>query len=391
MENYKHTVCLRKKRVSLKEVVIIQCRKCKKEIIDESKFCNYCGTKQEYTKTVRRRGNGLGTVFKAKDGTWVAEITIGWDVVDGKLKRKSRKKKGFPTKKEALEYLPNMKQELPQQDLKIKFKDLYKKWLDGHTAKVGKSTIDNYKAAYKYYKSIYYVEVAKLKTEHLQKCIDECPHGRRTKENMKAVGTCVFRLAMQLDIVDRNYAEYVYIAKEEKNERLAFSTEQIQTMWDNVERVPNIKYVLLLCYTGMRLSEMLGAMTEDYNEADGYFITGVKTDAGKNRVITISPKIRPFFADFAKGKNLFTDLSAKRFRIHIFYPALQELGMDVLDDEGNHIYTPHCCRHTFATLMKEVNAPATDKQKLIGHAKFEMTAHYTHTDVESLKKITDNL
>ena len=41
--------------------------------------------------------------------------------------------------------------------------------------------------------------------------------------------------------------------------------------------------------------------------------------------------------------------------------------------------------------MKNIDAPATDKQKLIGHKKFEMTAHYTHTDVESLKKITDLL
>ena len=41
--------------------------------------------------------------------------------------------------------------------------------------------------------------------------------------------------------------------------------------------------------------------------------------------------------------------------------------------------------------MKNVNAPATDKQKWIGHSKFEMTAHYTHTDIDSLKKITDNI
>jgi integrase len=141
----------------------------------------------------------------------------------------------------------------------------------------------------------------------------------------------------------------------------------------------------------MRLSEMLGAMTENYNPKEGYFITGVKTDAGKDRTITISPKIRPFFADFGQGKHLFTDLSAKKFRSSIYYPALQALDMDVLDDDGDHIYTPHCCRHTFATLMKNVPAPPTDKQKLIGHAKFEMTAHYTHTDIESLKKITDNL
>lgn len=373
----------------------MNCRKCKKEIVDGSKFCNFCGTKQEYEKSMRKRGNGEGTVFKMPDGRWMAEVTLGYDEVDGTKKRKKATKKGFATKKEALAYIPLLQQTVKETDKSIKFKDLYKKWLDGHTAKVSKHTIDCYKSAYKYYTAIYYVEVAKLKTEHLQKCIDECPHGKRTKENMKAVGTCVFRLAMQLDIVDRNYAEYVYIPKEEKNERLAFSTEQVQTMWDNVGEVPDLKYALVMCYTGMRLGEMLIAMTEDYHAKEGYFITGLKTDAGKRRTITISPKILPFWDDFGKGEYLFfadkKPPTEKKFREDIFYPALQKIGIDVVLDDGSHLYTPHCCRHTFATLMKNVDAPATDKQKLIGHSKFEMTAHYTHTDVESLRKITDNL
>ena len=61
---------------------------------------------------------------------------------------------------------------------------------------------------------------------------------------------------------------------------------------------------------------MLGAMTENYESEDGYFITGIKTNAGKNRVITISPKIRPFFEEFAQGKYLFTGekLAPKKFR-----------------------------------------------------------------------------
>lgn len=371
----------------------MQCRKCKKDIPDGSKFCNICGAKQDYVKASKKRGNGQGTVYKDKNGKWIAEYTIGWDLenADGKLNRKKRKKRGFATKNEAIAFLPNLKQDLPQQDMSVKFKDLYKKWLDGHTEKVTQSTINCYKSAYKYFSPLYYVEITKIRTEHLQKCIDECPHGKRTKENMKALGTSLWKYAMQLDIVDRNYAEYLYIKKEESAEKIAFSAEQLQTMWENVEQHPNLKYVLTLCYTGMRLTEMLEAMTDDYNPTDGYFVTGIKTAAGKNRIITISPKIRPFFDDFGTGKHLFTELSAKKFRSEIYYPALQAVDLDPLKEDGTHINTPHICRHTFATMMKNVDAPATDKQKLIGHSKFEMTAHYTHTDLGSLKKITDNL
>lgn len=369
------------------------CRKCKKEIPEESKFCNLCGAKQVKERSARKRGNGEGTVFKAKNGSWSVEVTIGWDDEDGKLIRRARRKTGFATKNEAIAHIPLMRQDLPKQDMNVKFKDLYRKWMDRHSEKVSQSTINCYKSAYKYFSSLYYVEIAKIRTEHLQKCIDECPHGTRTRENMKALGTSLWRYAMEHDIVDRNYAEYLYVKKEESAEKIAFSKEQLDTMWANVETVPNIKFVLVLCYTGMRLSEMLAAMTENYNSAEGYFITGVKTEAGKNRVITISPKIRPFFEDFAQSEYLFfpAKTSPKKFRSEIYYSALQAVGLDILDKDGEHIYTPHCCRHTFATLMKNVDAPATDKQKLIGHSKFEMTAHYTHTDIGSLKKITDNL
>lgn len=367
------------------------CIKCKKEIQEESKFCNYCGAKQIREKSSKKYGNGHGTVYKDKNGKWIAEVTIGWDDEDGKLVRRKRKKRGFATKNEAIAYLPELKQSIPQQKADIKFKEFYEKWMEQHEKKVSKATINCYKSAFKYFSDVYYAEMVKLRTDHLQKCIDLCPHGTRTKENMKALGTSMWRYAMQLDLVEKNYAEFIYIRKEDTAERLAFSCDQLRIMWENAETVPGVKYILLLCYTGMRLGEMLGALTENYHPEKGYFIAGIKTAAGKNRVITISPKLMPFFDDFGKGKHLFYSMGENKFRNDVFYPALQALGMDMVDSDNCHLYTPHTCRHTFASLMKNVEAPSTDKQKLIGHAKFEMTAHYTHTDIESLRKITDNL
>lgn len=370
----------------------MNCRKCKKEIPDGSRFCNHCGAKQEPDRKTRR-GNGLGTAYKDKNGTWVAEVTIGWDYSDDKPKRKVHKKRGFRTKKEAIEYLPHLRNELPQTDMHIRFNELYQKWLPKYEAKVNSPRAIT--AAYSYFKPIHYAEFAQIRTEHMQECIDACPCGAPTKRNMKVLASNLFKFAMQMDIVNKNYAQFLECPPDDVKEKTSFSKQQLKLMWDNVDTVPEIRYVLVLCYTGMRIKEMLSAKTENYHPEEGYFITGVKTKAGKNRIITISPKTLPFFSEFGKGKYLFfgfpTERSESFFRGSIFYPVLEKIGIPNTRTDGSKIYTPHSCRHTFATLMKDVDAPATDKQKLIGHSNFEMTAYYTHTDVRSLKAITDAL
>ena len=55
------------------------------------------------------------------------------------------------------------------------------------------------------------------------------------------------------------------------------------------------------------------------------------------------------------------------------------------------LLTPHSCRHTFATLLKDVPAPDKDKLRLIGHTSAEMLRHYQDVDVDSLRRITDAL
>ncbi|MGI6679382.1 MAG: tyrosine-type recombinase/integrase [Dehalobacterium sp.] len=74
----------------------------------------------------------------------------------------------------------------------------------------------------------------------------------------------------------------------------------------------------------------------------------------------------------------------KYYREHYYYPALEALEIRRL--------TPHCCRHTFATLMAKAGVDTISIQKLIGHSKYSFTADtYTHTDIEELKKAIDKI
>ena len=291
-----------------------------------------------------------------------------------------------------MEYLPKLFEIIPEVNSNIRFKELYDEWLPLHEVKVSKSTIDCYKSAVKYYETIYFAKFADIKTEHLQKCVTECQKGRRNKENMKALGTLLYKYAIQKDLVEKDYAQFIYLGHSEQTERESFSLQEIEAISQAVGTIPYADYILVLIYTGFRINEFLSLKTEHYHMEEQYLIGGSKTKAGKNRIVTLSPKIQRIVSEIASQKSegdfLFSDkggnkISDSVFREKFYYPALAAIGVSKLP--------PHSCRHTFATLMKNVDAPNVDKQKLIGHSSFEMTAHYTHTNYQDLKKITDKL
>ena len=78
-----------------------------------------------------------------------------------------------------------------------------------------------------------------------------------------------------------------------------------------------------------------------------------------------------------------------------FYAALDAAGIDNPTETTNGVsrrrYTPHSCRHTFATLLKAVQAPDKDKLELIGHTSTEMLRHYQDVSLADLRRITDAL
>lgn len=178
--------------------------------------------------------------------------------------------------------------------------------------------------------------------------------------------------------------------------------DDLTRLWPLVGSVPYADYVLAQCYLGFRPSELLELDVQNYDRKNRAFTGGAKTDAGRDRTVTVSPKIQPIIDRLTSGRTsgpVFcgadgTSMPLRAYRA-AFYNVLAAAGIDnPTETKGGverHKYTPHSCRHTFATLMKSVPAPDKDKLELIGHTSTEMLRHYQDVDIEALRRITDAL
>lgn len=378
----------------------MQCRKCKEEIPDISKYCMFCGAKQQSeTRTVKSRGNGMGTVYK-RGKTWTAKVTIDYATgSDGVSRPVSRTKGGFKTKKEAMNYLPVLKLTPREKPKQATFKQIYEAWLPTHRA--GKSTMDCYKAAYKYFAPVYRLYISDIDIDDLQDCLDECNKGRRTKENMKALCGLLYKFAIPRHYVTLNMGQYLTVSGDSGTKN-ALPDDAIPKLEKHADGVFGASIVLCQCYLGFRPAEFVTLDAANYNSKERAFIGGAKTEAGTDRTVTVSPKIQKYIDKAMQGKTsgaVFTDEDGKPFTTSryrdLFYSVLEKCGIDnpIVERDGKkfYTYTPHSCRHTFATLMKRAPGADKDKLALIGHTSDEMLRYYQDVSYEDLRKITDAL
>lgn len=373
------------------------CRKCKKPIPEGSVFCCFCGVRQSVARSPKQRGNGTGTVYK-RGKTWTAKITAGYTCdASGKLRYTSRTKGGFKTKKEAVNYLPELKRSQREKSKKATFAQVYSAWLPTHRA--GASTINCYKAAYKFFAPVYSLDISEIDIDDLQDCLDECPRGRRTRENMKALCGLLYKFAIPRHYAALNMGEYLIVSGDSSTKN-ALPEDALPKLKAHVGDVYGASIVLCQCYLGFRPAELTALEIGNYNREELAFVGGGKTEAGTNRIVTVSPKIQDYVNAAINGKvsgAVFTDENGKpftpaRYR-ELFYSVLEKCGIDnpVVQRDGKNFYTytPHSCRHTFATLMKRVAGADKDKLALIGHSSSEMLRYYQDVSLTDLRRITD--
>ena len=352
------------------------CRECKKEIPDNSLFCNFCGAKQDASKTPskRRRSNGEGTIIKEANGTYTI---VRRAVIGGRTRVK--KKRGFERKKDAIAYLPKLVFEPdPVEERKITLEDLYVEWSRLHFEKISDSKRTAYKIAYKKLCKLYGRIWSGITLREMQEVVNEQP-SYYTKRDVKQVLSLLGEFALKNEWCDRNRGKLIELPPLDTKEKEAFSVEEVGKLWDDYNAGNDFTgYALIMIYTGMRFGELADVLIENVHLDEGYLTGGKKTEAGKNRPIVLAECIRPIVRKYAeRNRRKLVQMHPDTFRAQ-FDEMTARAGVRPLK--------PHSCRHTFCSMLALAGVQPGIIQKVAGHTNYSTTAQYTH-----LQSLSDGL
>ena len=269
---------------------------------------------------------------------------------------------------------------------KTTFAEVYEAWADRKFETLGKSSVRNYRSIYRKCEALYDMEFSKVKTSHLQGVIDS--HKTLAGVNLlKVLFGQLYAFAIKHDLCEKDYSQYVEVPiKEKRKEKVPFTSEEVQRLWDN-KHLQYIDIVLILLYTGMRISELLEMKIEKISLADRYMVGGVKTAAGRNRVIPLHRDIVPLIeAQIKEGKTYLFESSRGNmiaynyFAAYKFAPLMESLKMR---------HTLHETRHTFISQADRLGLNTGAIKRIVGHANGDITAHYTHKETSELIAVID--
>ena len=149
--------------------------------------------------------------------------------------------------------------------------------------------------------------------------------------------------------------------------------------------------ILILIYTGVRISELLDLEKKDIHlDERWFFVRESKTESGI-REVPIAEKIVPFFEYWLSRDcdYLICTPDNQHFAYRNYYDSYWKPLMDYLHTEKHR---PHDTRHTCISLLTEAGVDERIIKKIVGHKGQGVTENvYTHLELpiklESINKI----
>ncbi len=233
------------------------------------------------------------------------------------------------------------------------------------------------RSAFKNCKSIHDRDFASLRHDDLQKVVDNCKLKHASLELIVFLFRQMYAYADIYGLVDKDYSAHVKINRPDDDEHgEPFTEKEIEKLWSDSGN-PTAGMLLIMIYTGFRVSEFR-TLTIEGDTLRG----GLKTSAGKNRVVPIHPRIAPLI----KARQTFDSAlisSSQAFRKEM-YSYLKKAGISP--------HTPHDTRHTFSMLCERYGVSDADRKRLLGHRIDDITAGiYGHRSIDDLRESINKL
>jgi len=377
------------------------CAHCHTELPDTALYCHTCGRKQQIAPRSRRhrpRARSQGSITKLpgnrREPYWArgpAEYAE-----DGSITRPSLGcYKTYAAAAEALGqaiYAPKA----PTVDTTT-LEDIYNRFLESHYfSKLSNSTQGSHRTAWKHLSSCARTPISAVTTETFQVPIDALLHNglkRETVSKIRNLASLLCKEAMRLNLMAVNFGALIQLPKGDSSPVSPFSNAQLKLLWavadaGNVDAMA----VLIMCYTGMRPSELLNIdISTHMHLADPHwYITGngIKTEAGYNRLIPIPPVIQPFIATLIDNRSSGPLIAAPKgghYRLDNWRPRCFIPLMNSLSITGR---VPYSCRHTYSDLQKRRQVPPEIMMAIMGHEDYATTVeHYQTTTDDDIELI----
>lgn len=343
-----------------------------------------------------RNPNGYGTVTRLSGNRrkpFIVKKTTGFN------------EKGYPiyeiigyakTKEEGMMLLAEYNKEPWNiNNTKLTLKEIFELWKEKKAIKFQKSNREKLCSAFKHCNQYADMKYINLRAMHMQDIVDNCNKGHSVQANIKTFFMHLDNFALELEISNKNYSKLIVVDPAPETNRTNFTEEEIEKVWTLYNEYENgkefssipselIDTILIFLYSGFRISELLNMKISDINLIEGTFKAGVKTTAGKNRIVPIHSLIyeivkkrvsqnREYLIMAPRGGNYGSVAYRNKFK-----KILNYLNID------KHV---HECRHTFETRLDSAGANRRCIDLMMGHvSKDTGNRVYNHKTLKELKE-----
>lgn len=307
--------------------------------------------------------NGAGSIVELSGNRrkkFAVRITAGWK--DGKQVRKYLGY--YATQADAIIALAEYHKTGIDIDLtKLLVEEVYERWHKRLEKKNSAAVLSSARTLHKHLSPLLKVQMAKLKTPTLQDWLDNIDLKPSSKGKVRGSLSQMYDFAVANDIVQKNYAKGLEINEKIEKTGAVFTKDELEYLWNHRDN-ELIRTILILIYTSTRIGELLTINKSSIFLSSDYMVGGIKTEAGKDRVIPIHHKIKPLIEEqLAKANYLVTKRTGEPITYRGFYT-----NFNTLMKQLGWKHTIHDTRKTGISLMHSAGIPMEVVRMIAGHS-----------------------